>query len=50
MSPLPAKTPINRLYIIALGALLLIGLNSAWLNAFQPLDNRLSDLFVRNVA
>ncbi len=41
---------INRLYFIALGALLLIGLNSLWLNAFNTLDNRLSDFFARHVA
>ena len=41
---------LNRLHIIALGALLLIVLNSLWLNAFSALDNRLSDHFVRQVA
>lgn len=41
---------INRLHILALGALLLIVLNSLWLNAFSSLDSRLSDLFVRHVA
>jgi hypothetical protein len=41
---------LNRLHIIALGAFLLIVLNSLWLNAFSALDNRLSDLFVRHVA
>lgn len=40
----------NRLYIIALGAMLLILLNSVWLNAFSSLDLRLSDFFVRSVA
>jgi adenylate cyclase len=41
---------LNRLHIIALGALLLIVLNSLWLNAFSTLDHRLSDLFVRHAA
>ena len=42
--------PLNRLHLIALGAVLLIVLNSVWLNAFSTFDNRLSDFFVRQVA
>ena len=50
MPPATNKSPINRLYIIALGALLLLALNSLWLDAFGTLDHRLSDLFARHVA
>jgi adenylate cyclase len=41
---------LTRIHLIALVAVLLIALNSAWLNLFSALDNRLSDLFVRQVA
>jgi adenylate cyclase len=45
-----SHSPLSRIYWIALAAVLLIMLNSAWLNLFSTLDNRLSDLFVRQVA
>jgi adenylate cyclase len=41
---------LSRIHLIALAAVLLIVLNSVWLNLFSALDNRLSDLFVRQVA
>ncbi|MGA7595200.1 MAG: adenylate/guanylate cyclase domain-containing protein [Gallionella sp.] len=40
----------SRIYLIALVAILLIALNSVWLNLFGSLDNRLSDFFAREVA
>ncbi len=40
----------SRIYLLALVAILLIALNSVWLNLFGSLDNRLSDLFARKVA
>jgi adenylate cyclase len=45
-----SHSPLNRIYWIALATVLLIMLNSVWLNLFGTLDNRLSDLFVRQVA
>ena len=50
MSPPTATKPLNRLHIVALVALLLIALNSLWLDMFHTFDNRLSDFFVRQVA
>jgi adenylate cyclase len=44
------RSPLSRIHLIALAAVLLIVLNSVWLNLFSTLDNRLSDLFVRQVA
>jgi len=44
------RSPLSRIHVIALAAALLIVLNSVWLNLFNTLDNRLSDLFVRQVA
>jgi len=44
------RSPLSRIHLIALAAVLLIALNSMWLNLFNTLDNRLSDLFVRQVA
>jgi adenylate cyclase len=44
------RSLLSRIHLIALAAVLLIVLNSAWLNLFSTLDNRLSDLFVRQVA
>jgi adenylate cyclase len=44
------RSPFARIPLIALLAVLLIALNSTWLNLFNTLDNRLSDLFVRQVA
>ena len=41
---------LSRIHLIALSALLLIVLNSTWLNLFGTLDNRVSDYFVRQVA
>ncbi|MCR4303002.1 MAG: adenylate/guanylate cyclase domain-containing protein [Gallionella sp.] len=42
--------PLTRIHALALAAVLLIALNSVWLNAFSALDNRLSDFFVRQAA
>jgi adenylate cyclase len=42
--------PLTRIHVIALVTALLIALNSAWLNLFGTLDNRISDLFVRHIA
>jgi len=50
MSLATYKPSINRLHVIALVTLLLIMLNSLWLDMFHTLDNRLSDFFVRQVA
>ena len=50
MLPSFIKMPVNRLHYIAVATLLLIALNSVWLNAFQTLDDRLGDLFVRHIA
>lgn len=44
------RTPLSRIHLIAVVALLLIVLNSAWLDLFNTLDNRLSDMVVRRVA
>src|SRR5665647_950601 len=44
------RSTLSRILLIALAAVLLIALNSMWLNLFNTLDNRLSDLFVRQVA
>ncbi|HSM98507.1 MAG TPA: CHASE2 domain-containing protein, partial [Gallionella sp.] len=44
------RPSLSRIHLIALAAVLLIALNSAWLNLFSALDNRLSDLFVRQIA
>ena len=44
------RSPLSRIHLIALAAVLLIALNSMWLNLFSTLDNRLSDFFVRQVA
>jgi len=44
------RSPLPRIHLIALAAVLLIVLNSMWLNLFSTLDNRLSDFFVRQVA
>jgi len=41
---------LSRIHLIALAAVLLIALNSMWLNLFSTLDSRLSDFFVRQVA
>lgn len=41
---------LSRIHLIALVAVLLIAINSMWLNLFDTLDNRLSDFFVRQVA
>ena len=41
---------LSRIHLIALVAVLLIALNSMWLDLFNTLDNRLSDFFVRQVA
>src|SRR6267154_3784799 len=41
---------LSHLYFIALGTLLLVLLNSLWLNVFSTLDNRLSDFFARRAA
>lgn len=43
-------SPLSRIHLIALVAILLIALNSTWLNLFSALDNRLSDFVVRHVA
>jgi adenylate cyclase len=43
-------SPLSRIHLIALVTVLLIVLNSVWLNLFSALDNRLSDLVVRQVA
>ncbi len=45
-----SRSPLSRIQLIALAALLLIMLNSVWLNLFSTLDHRLSDLVVRLVA
>jgi adenylate cyclase len=50
MSLTIATKSFNRLHIVALVTLLLIALNGLWLDMFSTLDNRLSDLFVRQVA
>jgi len=50
MTSASGTKPFNRLHIIALAALLLVALNSLWLDMFHTLDNRLGDLFVRQVA
>jgi len=50
MTSTSGSIPFNRLHIIALAALLLVTLNSLWLDMFHTLDNRLSDLFIRQVA
>ncbi|HEX5337867.1 MAG TPA: adenylate/guanylate cyclase domain-containing protein [Gallionella sp.] len=42
--------PLNRIQLIAVATVLLVALNSLWLNAFGALDNRLSDFFARRVA
>jgi len=44
------RPSLSRIHLIALAAVLLVALNSAWLNLFSALDNRLSDLFVRQIA
>jgi adenylate cyclase len=44
------NSPLSRIHLIALAAVLLIALNSVWLNLFSTLDNRLSDFVVRLVA
>ena len=43
-------SPLSRIHLIALAVVLLIALNSVWLNLFSTLDNRLSDFVVRHVA
>jgi adenylate cyclase len=43
-------SPLSRIHLIALVVVLLIALNSMWLNIFSTLDNRLSDFVVRHVA
>ena len=40
-------TSFSRLHVVALAALMLVALNSLWLDMFHTLDNRLSDYFVR---
>jgi adenylate cyclase len=40
----------SRIYLVFLAAILLVALNSVWLDLFGSLDNRLSDLFAREVA
>lgn len=45
-----SNSPLTRIHLLALVAVLLIAINSVWLNAFSTLDNRLSDFFVRHVA
>jgi adenylate cyclase len=44
------RLTLSRIHLIALAAVLLIALNSIWLNLFSTFDNRLSDFFVRQVA
>ncbi len=44
------RSPLSRIHLIALMVILLIALNSVWLNLFSTLDNRLSDFVVRYVA
>lgn len=41
---------LSRIHLIALVAIFFIVLNSAWLNLFGTLDNRLSDFFMRQAA
>src|SRR3972149_9009071 len=43
-------SPLTRIHVLALAAVLLVALNSLWLDMFHTLDNRLSDFFVRQVA
>ncbi|HEY4697063.1 MAG TPA: CHASE2 domain-containing protein, partial [Gallionella sp.] len=43
-------SPLTRIHVLALAAVLLAALNSLWLDIFSTLDSRLSDLFVRQVA
>src|ERR1019366_10206398 len=43
-------SPLSRIHLIALVVVLLIALNSMWLNISSTLDNRLSDFVVRHVA
>ena len=50
MSLATITTSFNRLYFVALAALLLVTLNSVWPNTFSILDHRLSDFFVQQVA
>jgi adenylate cyclase len=50
MSAANPLTSLNRLHVVALVALLLVALNSLWLDMFHTLDNRLSDYFVRQFA
>src|SRR3990172_9415290 len=42
-------SPLTRIHVLALAAVLLAALNSLWLDIFSTLDSRLSDLFVREV-
>ena len=44
------RLSLSRIHLIALVAIFFIVLNSAWLNLFGTLDNRLGDFFMRKVA
>ncbi len=44
------KPPLTRIHLLALVWVLLIALNSLWVNAFGTPDSRLSDVFVRSLA
>ena len=44
------NTSLGRIHLIALAVVVLVAINSAWLNLFGTLDNRLSDFFVRQSA
>ncbi|HTN93470.1 MAG TPA: adenylate/guanylate cyclase domain-containing protein [Gallionella sp.] len=50
---MPSSSPnpsFGRIQLIALAVVALVAINSAWLNLFGTLDNRLSDFFVRQTA
>jgi adenylate cyclase len=50
MSSASFVTSFRRLHVVALVTLLLVALNSQWLDMFHTQDNRLSDYFVRQFA
>lgn len=44
------KLPLTRIHWIAVTLIVLVILNSAWLDSLHTLDSRLADIFVRQVA
>jgi adenylate cyclase len=45
-----SRSPLIRIHLVAAILALLIALNAFWFDAFSTLDNRLSDVFVRQAA